>query len=329
MNNRSKLLMVVLGMALMVATASFNSLAQSTVSTEKVAVVNGTVLTRKDFDFEFNQYRQQLQQRGQAISDSQLQQIQKQALEGLINQELLFQDSQVKGIQVNEKEVNDRLGAIKGRFGNETEFETALKGMDLSENDLKTKIRRGLAIEELIKAQINDKIVISDQENEAFYKDHPQFFKKPEQVKASHILVKVENGASDADKAEAKTKIDAVQKKLGEGEDFAALAKEYSEGPSNEKGGDLGYFARGQMVKEFEDAAFALKPGETSGVVETQFGYHLIQVTDKKPETTVAYIDVKDRITEYLKRDKSQKNLELYLEKLRNSSKIERFLELS
>lgn len=329
MNKRSKLLMVVLGMALMVATASFNSLAQSTVSTEKVAVVNGTVLTRKDFDFEFNQYRQQLQQRGQAISDSQLQQIQKQALEGLINQELLFQDSQVKGIQVNEKEVNDRLGAIKGRFGNETEFETALKGMDLSENDLKTKIRRGLAIEELIKTQINDKIVISDQENEAFYKDHPQFFKKPEQVKASHILVKVENGASDADKAEAKTKIDAVQKKLGEGEDFAALAKEYSEGPSNEKGGDLGYFARGQMVKEFEDAAFALKPGETSGVVETQFGYHLIQVTDKKPETTVAYIDVKDRITEYLKRDKSQKNLELYLEKLRNSSKIERFLELS
>lgn len=329
MNKRSKLLMVVLGMALMVATAPFNSLAQSTVSTEKVAVVNGTVLTRKDFDFEFNQYRQQLQQRGQAISDSQLQQIQKQALEGLINQELLFQDSQVKGIQVNEKEVNDRLGAIKGRFGNETEFETALKGMDLSENDLKTKIRRGLAIEELIKTQINDKIVISDQENEAFYKDHPQFFKKPEQVKASHILVKVENGASDADKAEAKTKIDAVQKKLGEGEDFAALAKEYSEGPSNEKGGDLGYFARGQMVKEFEDAAFALKPGETSGVVETQFGYHLIQVTDKKPETTVAYIDVKDRITEYLKRDKSQKNLELYLEKLRNSSKIERFLELS
>ena len=326
MNNRIKLFMVVLGIGLTVASTPFDSMAQTTVSALKVAVVNGNVISRTDLDFETNQYKQQLEQRGQAVSEAQLQEVQKQALEGLINQELLFQESQVKGIQVSEKAIDDRLGAIKQRFGSQAEFETALTSLNLKESELKTKIKRGLAIEELIQTQIDDKVVISDQENEAFYKDHPEFFKQSEQVKASHILIKVEKDASDSDKAQAKAKIDAVQKKLKDGGDFAELAKEYSEGPSNEKGGDLGYFEHGQMVKEFEDAAFGLKPGEVSGVVETQFGYHLIKVTDKKPESTVAYDEVKDRITEYLKREKTQKDLQLYIEKLRGASKIERFL---
>ena len=326
MNSRIKLFMALFAIGLTVVSTPVGSAAQTTVSALKAAVVNGNVISRTDLDFETTQYKQQLEQRGQPVSEAQLQEVQKQALEGLINQELLFQDSQAKGIQVNDKAVDDRLGAIKQRFGGETEYETALTSLNLKENQLKTKIRRGLAIEELIQTQIEDKVVVSDQESEAFYSGHPEFFKQPEQVKASHILVKVEKDARESDKAKAKAKIDAVQKKLQDGQEFTALAKEYSEGPSNEKGGDLGYFGRGQMVKEFEDAAFALKPGEVSGVVETQFGYHLITVTDKKPESTVAYAEVKERIAEYLKREKTQKDLQLYIEKLRDASKIERFL---
>ena len=326
MNSRVKLFIAVLGIGLTVALTPFGSIAQTTVSALKVATVNGNVISRTDLDFETNQYKQQLEQKGQTVSEEQLKDVQKQALESLINQELLFQDSQTKGIQVAEKTVDDRLAAIKQHFGNETEYQKALTNLNLKESDLKNKITRGLAIEELIQTQIDDKIVISDQESEAFYKGHPEFFKQSEQVKASHILIKVAKDASDSDKAKAKAKIDAVQKKLQDGGDFATLAKEYSEGPSNEKGGDLGYFERGQMVKEFEDAAFALKPGEVSGVVETQFGYHLIKVTDKKPESTVAYDEVKGRIVEYLKREKAQQDLQQYIEKLRSASKIERFL---
>ena len=112
-----------------------------------------------------------------------------------------------------------------------------------------------------------------------------------------------------------------------DGKDFSELAKKDSECPSKTKGGDLGYFRRGQMVKPFEDVAFSLKPGEVSGVVETDFGFHIIKVTDKKPATTVSYEEVKDRIIATLKSDKLEKETDLYLEPLKKRAKIERYLK--
>jgi peptidyl-prolyl cis-trans isomerase C len=138
-------------------------------------------------------------------------------------------------------------------------------------------------------------------------------------------LIKVDPEADESRKAEARKKLEMIQKRLRKGEDFAALAKEFSEGPSRGKGGDLGYFRRGQMVKAFEEAAFTLRPGEVSDIVETKFGYHLIKVIDKKPEKTMAYKDVKDRLGDYLKREKVQKEVRLYVEKLKEKAKVERF----
>jgi peptidyl-prolyl cis-trans isomerase C len=111
----------------------------------------------------------------------------------------------------------------------------------------------------------------------------------PEQVHARHILVKVDPKADATQKAAARKKIEDIQKQLKNGEDFSELAKKASDCPSNAKGGDVGYFGRGQMVKPFEDAAFSLKPGEVSGIVETEFGLHLIKVMDKKPEKIMDY----------------------------------------
>ena len=127
-------------------------------------------------------------------------------------------------------------------------------------------------------------------------------------------------------KAEARKKIEAVQQKVKKGEDFATLAKTYSEGPSGPKGGDLGYFRRGQMVKPFEDAAFSLKPDETSEIVETQFGYHLIKVSDKKPAKKMTYAEVKDRLNEHLKKQKTDSEVNVYIETLRKDAKIEKFI---
>ncbi len=154
----------------------------------------------------------------------------------------------------------------------------------------------------------------------------PGFFKKPEQLKASHILIKVSDSKDEAKKAEAKKKIEMAQERLKKGEDFAVLAKEFSECPSSANGGDLGYFSRGRMVKPFEDAAYALKVNETSDIVETSFGYHIIRLTEKKAQEIVDYENAKVNITRHLKQQKTQKKVKEYLEEIRKSAKIEKFL---
>jgi peptidyl-prolyl cis-trans isomerase C len=292
----------------------------------KVAVVNGSVITRADFDREMSRVRQRLFSMGKPPSDSQLAKIKKEVLESLIGRELLYQESEKKGVIVDEAAVNEELSKLKERFPSEAEFRSILSRANLSETAFKSELKHGMAIQQFIDKQFVQKITVSDEESKTYYDSHPDLFKQPERIRARHILIKVDPGADESQKAEARKKIKEIQEKVQKGEDFAALAKESSEGPSSAKGGDLGYFRRGQMVKSFEEAAFRLQPGEVSEIVETGYGYHLIMVIDKKPETTIAYKDVKDRLEQHLKREKVRKEVSLYVEKLEEKAKVERFL---
>jgi peptidyl-prolyl cis-trans isomerase C len=128
-------------------------------------------------------------------------------------------------------------------------------------------------------------------------------------------------------KKKAMNMIKEIQNKLKKGEEFGTLATEYSQGPSSARGGDLGYFGRGQMVKPFEESAFSLEPGEVSNVVETRFGYHLIKLTDKKPERTIPFSDVKESIEQYLGDGRIFEQVKVLVEKLRKEAEIERLLE--
>ena len=174
--------------------------------------------------------------------------------------------------------------------------------------------------------EIVQKITVTDKEIRTYYDSNLDRFKQSEQVKASHILIPVDPKADDAEKAKARKQIETIQKKVKKGEDFEALAKEHSGCPSNTKGGDLGYFGQGQMVKPFEEAAFALEPGQVSDIVETRFGYHLIKVTDKKPAMTVPFEEVKEGISGHLKQQQVRAKVLAYVEDLRGKAKVETFL---
>jgi peptidyl-prolyl cis-trans isomerase C len=302
--------------------------AEKQIADGKVAVVNGAVITQGDFDKEMIRIQGQFAGTGKSLNESQLPDIKKRVLETLINRELLYQESQKRGGKVEDKEVNEQFDALKKRFPSEDEFKTALLKMKTSEAALKSQLRKGMGIQQFVDKEFVQKVKVPEEEVKDFYKKQPDLFKEPEQVKASHILIKFDAQADKSAKDQAKTKIEEIQKKLKGGEDFAVLAKEFSEGPSNVKGGDLGYFKRGQMVQPFADAAFKLEPGVVSDIVETRFGYHLIKVMDKKPESVVSYENAKDKIVNYLKQEKTGKELQRYVEELRQKAVIENFLSL-
>ncbi len=293
---------------------------------DKAAVVNGVTISKDDFDRELDFFIKRANQRGQQVPQAQMGMMKNQVLDSLIDRELLFQESKKKGIKINPEKVSDQLQQIKQRYPSKDEFKNLLSEMGLTESAVQKQISRGMAIQQLIDKEVGDKIKIGDEEVKSYYDANPQLFQQPEQVQASHILVKVDATATQAQKDEARKKIESVQKKAQKGEDFATLAKTFSEGPSGPKGGDLGYFRRGQMVKPFEEAAFNLKPNETSDIVETQFGYHLIRVVDKKPAQKIAYADVKERLSAHLKKQKMDSEASTYIQSLRSGAKIEKFL---
>lgn len=295
-------------------------------SDENVAIVNGVAITRAQYDQELSVHRQRVSRQGRQITDDKMAEMKKETLEALIEREVLYQESQKAGIKVTDQNVNDQIAGIKKRFPSDEEFNKALNDMNLTEDEVKMQIQRGLAILELIDQKVTRKVVITDEETRAYYDGNLQLFQQPEQVKASHILIKVEPTADEVKKTEARKKIAEVQQKLKDGGDFAALAKEYSQGPSGPGGGDLGYFKRGQMVKPFEDAAFSMKPNEVSDLIETRFGYHLIKVYEKKPEQTQAYADVKDKMAQRLKQEKVEKDATRYVENLKKGAKVKKSL---
>lgn len=302
--------------------------APETKTDENIAVVNKVPITKKDFEEELNRYQSQMAMRGQPVSPDELNDLKTLAVQNLIGQELIIQECKKLKIKIDEKDVEEQIGKFRDHFKTDDEFQKALSENQVTEKELRDKVERRLIAQKFIDTRISDKLTVTDSESKTFYDSHPEYFAQPAKIKASHILVKMSPDADDTTKAEARKKIKAVQEKLKKGEDFAELAKTHSEGPSNVQGGDLGYFSKGQMVKPFEDAAFAMKTGEISDVVETQFGLHLIKLTDKQEEGKTPYKDVKEKITEFLKQEKIGSELTAYIENLKKTAVIENHLQL-
>jgi peptidyl-prolyl cis-trans isomerase C len=185
-------------------------------------------------------------------------------------------------------------------------------------------VRRGLVIKNLVNTEVASKVTVSDAEISKFYEENKdKLFKTDESVRVSHILIGVDAKADVAQKRKAREKAEGILKRIRGGEDFAALAKKESTCPSAPLGGDLGFFTKGQMVQEFEKAAFELKPGEVSNVVETKYGFHIIKLQDRKSAGITPLNEEKKKIETYLKAQKVRNGVEGYLMNLQKTAKVE------
>lgn len=248
--------------------------------------------------------------------------IQEEVIEQIVVQELLWQEAQRRGTVIGDEKVDQEVAKLKSSFDSELAFTFKIEEGGFTEKTFRENIRQQMSVQHMIANDITEGITVDDAAVEAFYNENLEQMAVPERVRARHILVKFEAG-NGASRAAAEKKLADLEAQVEAGESFALLAIEHSEGPSGQKGGDLGYFERGQMVKEFDDAAFGAEPGSIVGPVETQFGLHLIKVEEHTAPSTVPLTEVEPKIREYLAQQKLYSTVEALIEDLRASGSVD------
>lgn len=291
-------------------------------ATGRVAVIDGETITAEA-------YNKQAEARGASMGGRKMpyrlaKMMAKRTLDRLIEEHLIDAQLAKADIEVDPDKVNAELDKFVDRFPTKKSFDAFLERNGQTLSGMKRNLRKDLQLRVLLEKKYG--ISVDDKDARAYYDSNPARFEKEEQVHARHILVKTSRGADKAELAEAKARAAEIAKKAKKpGADFAALAKKYSEGPSAKRGGDLGYFTAPRMVPEFSKAAFAMKPGDVSGPVKTQFGYHIIKVVDHQEPHKVPFEEAKPEIVNHLKRTKFRQAVKDYLAELKKNTSIKRF----
>lgn len=286
-----------------------------------VARVNDEAVTKADFDRAVQSVEARA---GGPIPPEQRDQVLRGVLDQIIGYTVLLQESRARNVSVLESDVDARIMEIRSQFPSEEAFTQMLTARKLTLDQVKSDVRRDLTVTKLIDGEIASKIAVTPEQVNEFYAKNPDQFEQGESVRASHILIAVPKGADAAAKAQARAKAEQVLKEVKAGQDFAALAKQHSADPgSAANGGDLGFFQQGQMVGPFNDAAFTLAPGTTSDLVETDFGFHIIKVIEKKAGRTIPLEEVKPQVEQYLERLNRQQQTDAFVNGLKAKGKIE------
>lgn len=291
---------------------------------EVVARVNGAEIKRKELDAAIKAFTFQMSRRGRPMPSGESAGVERDILDELIGRQLLLQEGSKHVPADIDKKVQEQIDEVKTQAGGEEQLKKALAETGISYDEYTKRVRDNLIIREAIQSVVDKEVTIKPEEVRAFYDKNPDEFKQPETVRASHILIRVTPDASDDVKKEKRTQIDSIHALLKSGEKFSDVAKKFSEDPgSAANGGDLGFFGRGQMVPEFDMAAFSLKTNEISDVITTQYGYHILVVTDRKPAQTVPFDQVKDDLTQFLKQRKGAEITRNQIASLRKKAKVE------
>jgi peptidyl-prolyl cis-trans isomerase C len=256
-------------------------------------------------------------------------QLRQQVLEKIIIEQLLDEKVKAAKITVTEEDVMDKIKEMASQQQPPLSIEdlkALIEASGKNFDDVKLRIRKGLAYQKLMETQWAGKINVTEDDVKKYYSENKSKFETPEQVRASHILITPDTKDPNIDpnqaKAAAKAKAEDLLKQIKDGADFAELARANSNCPSSKQGGDLDFFGKGQMVPAFEGAAFALKPGQVSDIVETQYGYHIIKLTDHKDPNVIPFEQAKEDIVKILTLTKQAEFAEEYVASLKANAKI-------
>jgi peptidyl-prolyl cis-trans isomerase C len=307
--------------ALLLGLGATPACAGTTASEEVAAKVNGVPITTQELTRSFQAH---VQVPYAAVQDDpRAQAVLRQILDNLIDRELLLQEAKTLKMTVPPQQVDEEMQQLIGKFPSKEALDEALKAQNVTLDALKKDMEGQFLRRQLVKQEVFDKVSVDPNEYQPFYEKNKDRYTEEEQVRARHILIKVAQGASRDDENRLKKRANEALKRAKKGEDFAKLAKEFSEDSSKDEGGDLGFFARGQLVPEFEQVAFAMQPGQVSDLVRTSFGYHIIKVEDHKPAKTLSFEEAQDQVKEDVRREHTLARYQEYMAGLRNKASIE------
>jgi peptidyl-prolyl cis-trans isomerase C len=344
------------GMTSLVAASGMGTLlllpAQAKVLDRTLATINGQAILLSEFEKnatpildQFKKMAPASEQTPEHVAD-----IKKRVLDQMIEDRLLTQEAKKKSIRISQLEIDDGVKKVRGRFATEEEFKQEMQKAGMNNEEFRGHLQDQLSTIKLIDQEVKAKVPPPSDTDvkdlydtlQAILQDKPipgshtpseidelkslaQSVQRRfgERVRARHILIRTSAGSSKSQRDEAQKTIKDIQSQLKKGADFSELSKKYSEDPqSKERGGDLGYFSRNEMVPPFEKAAFGLAVGQTSDIVETDFGYHLILVDEKKASRKPNFDELKDDLREYLFQQRAAKRLESYVKELRSKAEI-------
>jgi peptidyl-prolyl cis-trans isomerase C len=282
------------------------------------AIVNGVPIKLDELDPLVNADIKKFKKYGIQRQDEDLvTAMRKQTLEKLITVELLYQEALKTKINDLDERVTERLNSMEEKNAGHT---------DLDGDKIRNSLRKQILIEEyLVKNKLKD-AEPPERDVKAYYEENKKGFKQNESVRTRHILVSVAADASPNEKAAAREKITEARKLILEGKPFDEIAQEYSDCSSASGGGELGYQEKGYMPKAFDDVAFSLETGKVSEIVETEFGFHILEVLDHKSAGIQPYEEVKDFISKYLKIQHSKKAMNAHISALRKKAKVDIYL---
>jgi peptidyl-prolyl cis-trans isomerase C len=290
------------------------------------ARVNGVELSNERFNAFYQEYRRpygvNIAGRGDHLDK--LTRLRKEAMDEMIEQELVRQAAKAAGIDVTEAEIDTAIDEISQPFNTADEFKRRLQSEGFTPESYREHVRRMIAAKKYLD-EIRMRVTeVNDQELEQYYRENEYRLTFPEQVRVRHILLTWKPMGTPDDRAAIREQMVPILERAREGEDFASLAREFSdEYATRQSGGDTGLFHRGQMAPAFEDAAFALKPGEISDPVETVFGVHILRLEEHRDAYLLPLDQISEQLRDHIREEQMEAAVGKEIQRLRAEGEVE------